>query len=164
MPRTIRGDLRGAGLRVVVLVARWNPDVTDRLADGALAALGAAGVRDGDVTVVEVPGSFELPAAARRVAASGRADAIVALGCVLEGETRHDQVIADACAHGLVEVAAGTGIPVTFGVVTARTREQALARSDPAAPPGKGGHKGREAAEAAVALARALRAFDGDAS
>jgi 6,7-dimethyl-8-ribityllumazine synthase len=161
MARTIRGDLRGDGLRVVVLVARWNPDVTDRLRDGALAALSNSGVRDVDVTVVEVPGSFELPAAARRVASSGRADAVVALGCVLKGETRHDEVIADACARGLVDVAADTGVPVTFGVVTAETREQALARSDPAAPAGKGGHKGREAAEAAISLARALRAFDG---
>jgi 6,7-dimethyl-8-ribityllumazine synthase len=161
MARTIRGDLRGDGLRIAVLVARWNPDVTDRLRDGALAALAAAGVRDADVTVLEVPGAFELPAAARRVASSGRADAIVALGCVLKGETRHDEVIADACARGLVDVSAGAGLPVTFGVVTAETRAQAMARSDPAAAPGKGGHKGREAAEAAVVLARALRAFDG---
>jgi 6,7-dimethyl-8-ribityllumazine synthase len=164
MPRTIRGELRGDGLRVVVLVARWNPEVTDRLLSGALATLAAAGVREADVTVVEVPGAFELPAAARRVASSGRADAVVALGCVLRGETRHDEVIADACARGLVDVASSTGVPVTFGVVTAATREQALARSDSAAPrgkDGKGGHKGREAAEAAVVLARALRAFDG---
>jgi 6,7-dimethyl-8-ribityllumazine synthase len=160
MPATTRGDLRGDGLRVAVLVARWNADVTDRLRDGALAALSAAGVRDEDVTVLEVPGAFELPAAARRVAASGRVDAVVALGCLLKGETRHDEVIADACAKGLVDVSTATGVPVGFGVITAGTRAQALARSDSGASPGKGGHKGREAAEAAVALARALRTWD----
>ena len=160
MPATIRGDLRGDGLRVAVLVARWNAEVTDRLKDGALAALAAAGVRDGDVTVLEVPGAFELPAAARRVATSGRVDAVVALGCLLKGETRHDEVIADACAKGLVDVSTATGVPVGFGVITADTKAQALARSDPAAAPGKGGHKGREAAEAAVLLARALAAWD----
>ena len=157
MPLTIRGDLHGDGLRVTVLVARWNAPVTDRLLAGALEVLAAAGVADDDVTVMEVPGAFELPQAAGFVAASGRADAIVALGCLVQGETHHDRVIADACARGLTDVALATAVPVTFGVITALTQAQADARSNPAAPPGKGGHKGREAAEAAIRLADALR-------
>jgi len=157
MPSTIRGDLHGDGLRVTVLVARWNAPVTDRLLAGALEVLAAAGVADDDVKVLEVPGAFELPQAAGFVAASGRADAIVALGCLVQGETHHDRIIADACARGLTDVALATAVPVTFGVITALTQAQAFARSDPAAMPGKGGHKGREAAEAAIRLADVLR-------
>lgn len=164
MPRTIPGDLDGRSLRVAVLVARWNATITDRLKAGALEVLSAAGVPD--VTVVEVPGTFELPQAAARLAATGRYDALVALGCILKGETIHDRVIADACARGLMDVALASKVPVTFGVVTADTLAQAEARSDPAPPAGggatgKGGHKGREAAEAAVRLLRALRAAEG---
>lgn len=160
MPRSIHGDLDGRSLRVAVLVARWNPQVTDRLRAGALEVLAAAGVAD--VTVVDVPGAFELPQAAARLAAGGRYDALVALGCVLKGETVHDRVIADACARGLMDVALAAKVPVTFGVVTADTLEQALARSGPdAATGGKGGHKGKEAAEAAVRLATALRRAEG---
>ncbi len=159
MPRTIPGDLDGRSLRIAVLVARWNAPITDRLRDGALEVLAAAGVPD--VTVVEVPGTFELPVAAARLAATKRFDAIVALGCVLKGETIHDRVIADACAQGLMDVATGSRVPVTFGVVTADTLAQAEARSDLASAPGKGGHKGREAAEAAVRLLDALRKVEG---
>jgi len=159
MPRTIPGDLDGRSQRIAVLVARWNPAITDRLREGALAVLAAAGVTD--VTVVEVPGTFELPQAAARLAPTGAFDAIVALGCVLKGETIHDRVIADACAQGLMDVAVATRVPVTFGVVTADTQAQAEARSDLSAAAGKGGHKGKEAAEAAVRLVYALRTLEG---
>ena len=160
MPRTIRGELQGDGLRVAVLVARWNVEVTDRRLSGALAALSKAGVADDDVTVVEVPGAFELPAAASAAAKSGRCDAIVALGCVLKGETDHDRHIARACAHGLVDVSIEAGIPVGFGVITADTLAQAMARSEAGrGGGGKGGHKGIEAAEAAVRLARTIAAL-----
>jgi 6,7-dimethyl-8-ribityllumazine synthase len=162
MPRTIRGRLRGEGLRFAVLVARWNAPITDRLRDGALGALRRAGVRDRDVTVVEVPGAFELPAAALAAGRSGSFDAIVALGCLVKGETRHDEVIADACARGLVDASLATGVPATFGVITADTIEQARARSDLSRKAGrKKGHKGVEAAEAAVRLADALRSLRG---
>lgn len=153
MTRTIRGEPDGRTLKVAVLVARWNADITDRLLAGALEVLSEAGPTD--VTVVEVPGAFELPQAAASLAPTGRFDALVALGCLIAGETAHDRVIADACARGLMDVALAARIPVTFGVITAGTRAQALARSD-LAREGKGGHKGREAATAAVALARAL--------
>ena len=160
MPVTIRGDLRGDGLRVAVLVARWNAAITDRLRDGALVALAGAGVRDADVTVVEVPGSFELPQAALAAAKTGRFDAVVALGCVLKGETPHDEHIARACAEGLSHAALATGVPTTFGVITGATEAQAKARSEAAAGAGgKGGHKGVEAAQAAVRLANALKAL-----
>ena len=169
MPLTIRGDLHGDGLRVTVVVSRWNAPVTDRLLAGALEVLLRSGVAEADVTVVEVPGAFELPQAAATAAAAGRTDAVVALGCLVQGETDHDRIIADACARGLMDVALATAVPVTFGVITARTQAQADARSDSqsrpgsVSRPGKGGHKGREAAEAAVRLAvvlRALRAAD----
>ena len=137
MPRTIPGDLDGRSLRIAVLVARWNAPITDRLRDGALEVLAAAGVPD--VTVVEVPGTFELPVAAARLAATKRFDAIVALGCVLKGETIHDRVIADACAQGLMDVATGSRVPVTFGVVTADTLAQPRRRRHRPRAPRPGG-------------------------
>lgn len=164
MPRTIHGDLSGDGLRVVVLVSTWNAGVTGRLLAGALEVLTAAGVADDDVTVVEVPGAFELPQAAGMLADALALDAIVALGCLIRGETSHDRVIADACARGLMDVSLRAGIPVTFGVITADTQAQADARSRADAAPGKGGHKGREAAEAAIRLANAMRRHRGDLS
>ncbi len=167
--RRIVGDLRGDGLRVAVLVARWNAAITDRLLEGALATLDRAGVHEGDVSVVEVPGSYELPQAALRVAKSGRVDAVVALGCVIRGETPHHEHVARECARGCLDVALSTGVPVTFGVITADTPAQAEARSRPAQDTAagsgavKGGHKGVEAAEAAVRLAAALKAWDASA-
>ncbi len=162
--RRIVGDLRGDGLRVAVLVARWNAAITDRLLEGALATLTRAGVHDGDVTIVEVPGSYELPQAALRAAKSGRVDAVVALGCVVRGETPHHEHVARECARGLMDVALSAGVPVTLGVIPADTLAQAEARSRPAAGAEeagrKGGHKGVEAAEAAVRLAAALRGWD----
>jgi 6,7-dimethyl-8-ribityllumazine synthase len=162
MPRTIHGDLDGHGLRFAVVVSKWNVQVTDRLLAGALEELTKAGVLEGDVLVVEVPGAFELPAAAARLAATKRFDGVVALGCLLKGETSHDRVIADACAQGLMDVSVTARMPVTFGVVTADTLEQALERSEPASAGGeKRGHKGKEAAAAAVRLATALADADG---
>src|SRR5262245_2526926 len=165
MTPRIAGRLDGRGLRVAVLVARWNPDVTDRLLAGALEVLAASGVADKDVTVVEVPGAYELPQAAAALAAvrgKRRPEAIVALGCLIRGETIHDRVLADACAKGLLDVSVAAGIPVTFGVITAETKAQADERSDLRPVAGqrgskKGGHKGREAAEAALRPASAMR-------
>jgi 6,7-dimethyl-8-ribityllumazine synthase len=165
MGATIQGELRGDGLRVALLVARWNPQITERLLAGARATCAAAGVAEGDVTVVEVPGAFELPLAALAAARSGRFDAVVALGCVLKGETDHHAYITRECARGLMDASLATGVPVTFGVVTADTLEQALARSDAARGAGsKGGHKGIEATEAVVRLANVVRALKASAS
>ena len=152
----------GAGLRIAVLVARWYPEVTDRLRDAALATLAAAKVRDDDVVVVEVPGCFELPQAATWVARAGMADGIVVLGCVLRGETPHFEYVAGQCAEGCMRAAQESGIPVAFGVITADTPAQAEARSG-ATTGGvsdKGGNKGAEAADAAVRMAATYRRLE----
>jgi 6,7-dimethyl-8-ribityllumazine synthase len=148
----------GAGLRVAVLVARWYPEITDRLRDAALATMRGAGVAEDDLLVVEVPGAYELPQAAAWVARAGDADAVVALGCVVRGETPHFDLVAQACTEGLQRVGLETGIPVALGVITADTLAQAHARSG--ASTGKGGNKGIEAAEAALAMAAAYRALE----
>jgi 6,7-dimethyl-8-ribityllumazine synthase len=159
MATTIPSKARGAGLAVALLKARWYPEVVAGLAKGALATLRKAGVKERDVLVVDVPGSFELPQAALAVARRGGVDAIVAVGCVVRGETPHFDFVARACVDGLSRVALDTGIPVGLGVITADTLAQAKARSGPAR--GKGGNKGAEAAEAAVRLAATVRALPG---
>ncbi len=159
---SISSELDGHGLHVTVLVARWYPEVTDRLRDGALQTLLAAGVAEDDITIIEVPGAFELAQAATWVTRAGIADAVVALGCVLRGETPHFDHIARAATDGCLRAAQDSGIPVAFGVITADTKAQAEAR---AADVGggiskKGGNKGVEAADAAVRLARTFRRLE----
>ncbi len=143
--------LDGTGLRVVVIAASWHTVVMDGLLAGALRALEAAHVAD--VTVVRVPGSFELPVAAQRAATTG-ADAVVALGVVIRGGTPHFDYVCHAATDGLTEVALRTGVPVGFGVLTCDDEQQAL---DRAGLEGSREDKGAEAAEAAVATVLALR-------
>lgn len=143
--------LDGRGLRVVVVAASWHTTVMDGLIAGARRALAAAHVED--VTLVRVPGSFELPVAAQRVAA--HADAVVALGVVIRGGTPHFEYVCQAATWGLTEVALRTGVPVGFGVLTCDDEQQAL---DRAGLEGSHEDKGAEAAEAAVATVLALRA------
>jgi 6,7-dimethyl-8-ribityllumazine synthase len=144
---TIEYSGRSAGRRIAVVVAKFNSFVTDRLQSGALAALAAAGVDAGDVTIVRVPGAFEIPLAAQHAAESGRFDAVVCLGCLIRGETPHFEYISSAVAQGLTGVAAATGVPVAFGVLTTNSAEEALARA------GDGpGNKGHEAALAALEM------------
>ena len=146
--RTIDGTPPARGLRVAVVVSKYHDFITDRLQAGSLAALDAAGVTREHVTVVRVPGSFELPTAAQHAAASGQFDAVVCLGCLIKGETPHMEFIASAVAHGLTSAAAQTGVPMAFGVLTTNSVEEALARA------GDGpDNKGWEAASAAVELA-----------
>lgn len=147
--------LDGHGLRVVVVAARWHEVVMDGLLDGARRALAAAGVED--VTVVRVPGSFELPVAALRAAQAG-ADAVVALGVVIRGGTPHFEYVCQASTSGLTEAALRTGVPVGFGVLTCDDEAQAL---DRAGLSGSREDKGAEAAEAAVATVLALRTLPG---
>jgi 6,7-dimethyl-8-ribityllumazine synthase len=130
------------------VVSRFNEEVTAGLLDGARRALDEAGVRDADVTVVHVPGAFELPAAALRLAQTGRFDAIVCLGCLIKGDTMHFEYIAAAASQGIMDVSVTTGVPVAFGVLTTMTEDQAIERSRPGE-----GNKGREAARAAVEMA-----------
>jgi 6,7-dimethyl-8-ribityllumazine synthase len=146
-------DGDGTGLRVAVVCARFNDHITQRLLDGVQRGLRACAVDDGDVTIEWVPGSFELPVAAKAFAASGTVDAVIGLGCVIRGDTAHFEHVATQCARGLQEAALATGVPVLFGVLTTEDLDQALARSEAA-----GGHNvGEESAEAAVAMARLLK-------
>jgi 6,7-dimethyl-8-ribityllumazine synthase len=150
--RTIDGNPAASGLRVAIVVSKYHDFVTDRLQGGSLAALDAAGVARDGITIVRVPGSFELPSAARHAAEGGRYDAVVCLGCLIKGETPHFEVIASAVAHGLTAAAAATGVPMTFGVLTTNSVEEALARA------GDGpDNKGWEAAAAAVEMATVIR-------
>jgi 6,7-dimethyl-8-ribityllumazine synthase len=145
---TIEATGRAAGSRFALVVSKYHDFVTDRLQAGALAALSAAGVPSAEVTIVRVPGAFEIPLAAQHAAESGRFDAIVCLGCLIRGETPHFDFIASAVAHGLTTAAAATGVPMAFGVLTVNSAEEALARA------GDGpGNKGHEAAAAAIEMA-----------
>jgi 6,7-dimethyl-8-ribityllumazine synthase len=150
------------GLRVAVVAARFNADVTDALAAGAVDALRRQGLQDEDVLVCRVPGAFELAPTARRLARSGLYDAIVCLGAVVEGGTDHYRYVCDAVTAGLTRLAqdaaefAPSGVAVSFGVLTTRTREQALARAG-----GAEGNKGADAALAALETAALWRALPG---
>ncbi|MDP2622373.1 MAG: 6,7-dimethyl-8-ribityllumazine synthase [Actinomycetota bacterium] len=150
----ITGEFDASNLRVGIVVADFNAAVTRGLLAGAMEALVRAGASD--PTVVKVPGAFELPVAARALVESGH-DCVVALGAVLLGETDHYQHVATQAAAGLQRVAAETGVPVSFGVLTAQKASQAAARSAPGPA-----NKGAEAAEAAVRTANALRALRKD--
>lgn len=151
-PTEIRGSEVANGCRFAIVVSRFNEAVTSGLLDGARKALSDAGVSDMNVTLVRVPGAFEIPAAALRLAQTGRFDAIICLGCLIKGDTMHFEYIAAAASHGIMNVSVITGVPVAFGVLTAMTDEQALERSTPG-----GGNKGREAALAAVEMATLFR-------
>ena len=149
--QTIQGSGRASGLRFAVIVSKYNDFVTDRLQAGALAALAAAGVAPGDITVVRVPGAFEIPMAAQHAAESGQFDALVCLGCLIRGETPHFEYISSAVSQGLTMAAAATGVPMAFGVLTTNSIEEALARA------GEGsGNKGHEAAVAAIEMAEVV--------
>ena len=146
--RTIDGTQAGRALSVAIVVSKYHDFVTDRLQTGALGALAAARVSTDAITVVRVPGAFEIPSAARHAAESGRFDAVVCLGCLIRGATPHFEYIASAVAHGITAAAAETGVPMTFGVLTTNSVEEALERS------GDGpANKGWEAAAAAVEMA-----------
>ncbi len=145
----------GKGRRVAVVASRWNRPVVDGLLSGALKTLKRRGVKDADITLVRVPGAFEIPAAARRLASSGRFQALVAVGCVLEGETPHFALVTEACARGMAALAAEGRLGVGYGVLSCHTARQAAARSSP-----RGTNRGVEAAEAALEMAALLPLLD----
>ncbi len=149
---THKGQLRGGGLRVALVCSRFNGLVTDRLLAGARDGLERHGVDEGSITVAWVPGAFELPLAALRLAASAEYDAVVCLGAVIRGATAHFDHVAGQCAAGLQRAQLDTGVPVVFGVLTTDTVEQALDRAG-----GKAGNKGFDAAAAAIEMADLLR-------
>ncbi|MCC6738722.1 MAG: 6,7-dimethyl-8-ribityllumazine synthase [Planctomycetia bacterium] len=150
MPRIIRPSQNGQGRRFAIAASLFNEDIVRNLVDGAVRTLLANGVADDDITVAWVPGAFELPLAAQMFANTGRYSAVLCLGAIIKGETRHDEVVGDAAARGVAEVSRDTGVPCLFGVITAGNRQQALDRSGPEV------NRGAEAAEAALEMADLL--------
>jgi 6,7-dimethyl-8-ribityllumazine synthase len=146
-PVAIEGDLSAAGMKFAIVVARWNAVITERLLEGALDALLRIGAKRTDIDVIRVPGAWEIPAAARTVANLAQVDAIVALGCLLRGETAHYEAIYNEVARGIGQSQQETGIPHSFGVLTCESLEQALNRAGI-----KAGNKGFEAAVAAIEM------------
>jgi 6,7-dimethyl-8-ribityllumazine synthase len=141
-------------MRIAIVVSRFNDFVTDRLLEGAQAGLRDAGLSDRDIDVLRVPGAFEVPMAAQRIAETGKVSAVVCLGCLIRGATPHFEYIASACAHGITAAAASTGVPMAFGVLTTNSVEEALERAVPGPT-----NKGREAADAALEMARLFATF-----
>ena len=155
MSRELQGGLRGEELRIGIVVARFNDFITSRLLEGARAALQSHGVSDDDVTVASVPGSFELPLAAKKMAESGNYDAVICLGAVIRGETDHYEHVAGEAAKGIAAASLSSGRPVIFGVLTTDTLEQAINRAG-----GKSGNNGYAAGVAAIEMANLMAAMD----
>ncbi|PYT80371.1 MAG: 6,7-dimethyl-8-ribityllumazine synthase [Acidobacteria bacterium] len=151
-PGKIHGELRAEGLRFGVVVSRFNSFITDRLLASAMDALGRAGAESKDVDVVHVPGSLELPLAAKKLAATGKYGALIAIGCILRGETAHYDYVCSETARGLQLAQMDSGLPIIFCVLTCDTLEQAIDRAGL-----KGGNKGFEAGLAAVEMAQLSR-------
>ena len=150
--KVTEGQLSSKGLRFAVIVARFNSFITERLLAGALDALARTGCAESDIEIVKVPGSWEMPVVARELAERKRHDAIICLGAVIRGDTPHFEYVAGEAAKGLGQVAAQTGVPVAFGVLTCNTLEQAIDRAG-----AKGGNKGFDAAMTAVEMADLMR-------
>lgn len=159
MPVEISGALDGKGRRFAIVVARFNEFFTRKLMEAASDALIRHGAAEDDVTVVWVPGTFELPMAVYRLAEAGNHDAVIALGLVLRGETSHHEIVAGEAARGIARAAQITGVPCPLGIVTADTLDQAVARAG-----GKQGNRGWDAAMAALEMVNLLPALDGEAA
>ena len=151
----IEGAQDAPGRHFAIVVSRFNDFVTERLLTGAREGLAAAGVDEADVTIVRVPGAYEIPMAAQRAAETGRFAGIVCLGCLIRGATPHFEYISSSVAHGLQDAAAATGVPVSFGVLTTNSAEEALERAVPGPT-----NKGWEAALAAVEMATLFARLD----
>jgi 6,7-dimethyl-8-ribityllumazine synthase len=154
----VEGDLNARGMRLGVVVSRWNSFITERLLQGALDALRRSGCREEDISIVRVPGAFEIPSQARTLALSGKYDAIITLGCLIRGETTHYEHISTEVTRGIGQSAQETGIPHTYGVLTCENLEQALDRAGL-----KAGNKGFEAAISAVEMVSLQRKTRGRA-
>lgn len=152
MPRILEGLLDAKGFRFGLVVSRFNDLMTGRLLEGALDCLTRHGARDEDLLIARVPGSWELPMVAQRLAGSGKVDAVIGLGVLIRGATPHFDVIAAETAKGLAQVSLASGIPVSFGVLTCDTLDQALERAG-----SKAGNKGWQAAEAAIEMVQLYR-------
>ena len=154
MAKTIQGRLNAEGLRVAIVASRWNDFIVSRLIGGATDALERLGASSDAITIIRVPGSFELPMAAKRAAMSDEYDAVVCLGVVIRGETSHNEYIAAEVIKGIANVSLETNLPITLGVVTADNLEQAIDRAG-----AKSGNKGFDAAMTAVELVNLYREF-----
>ena len=154
MPKIIEGKLDAKGLRFGLLVSRFNSFVSDRLVEGAIDALLRHGGEKDNISVVRVPGAFEIPPTAKQMAVSGRYDAIVCLGAVIRGATPHFEYVSAEVSKGVASVSIDSGIPVTFGVLTTDTIEQAIERAG-----SKAGNKGFDAAVAAIEMANLYKAL-----
>ena len=142
-------------MRIAIVVSRFNDFVTERLLEGAQTTLREHGFADDDVELLRVPGAFEIPITGQRLGESGEYDAIICLGCLIKGDTMHFEYIAEAASHGIMQAAAATGVPMAFGVLTTLTEEQAVERSRSGPD-----NKGREAAAAALDMAKLFRKLD----
>ncbi len=154
MPQELNGEMDGQGLRVGVVVARFNDFVTRQLLNGAVETLERFGVRDEDISVAWVPGSFELPVVAKTLAQTGRYDSVICLGAVIRGETDHYDMVAGQSSGGIASVGLETGVPTIFGVLTADNMDQAINRAG-----GKSGNIGSNAAAAAIETARLIQSI-----
>ena len=152
MPKTFEGNLSAKGLKFAVILGRFNDFIGDKLLGGAIDTLLRSGAKDSDVEVFKVPGTFEMPVLARKLAADKGYDAIICVGAVIRGSTPHFEYVASEAAKGIQRVSADTGIPVAFGVITADTLEQAIDRAG-----AKAGNKGSIAALTAIEMANLLK-------
>jgi 6,7-dimethyl-8-ribityllumazine synthase len=165
--KIIEGGLQTADLKFAIVAARFNEFVVERLLNGALKALKVNGVDEANILVVRVPGAFEMPVVAKKLAASGGFNAIVALGAVIRGETAHFDFVAGECARGLTQASLETGVPIAFGVLTTENEQQALARAGMENSEQRQGqhvetltgNKGADAALCAIEMANVLRAI-----
>jgi 6,7-dimethyl-8-ribityllumazine synthase len=154
MPNVCEGNLIGTGLKIGIVVSRFNSFITSKLLDGALDALKRHGVVDDDVDVAWVPGSYEVPFIAKKFAESGKYDAIICLGAVIRGATPHFEYIASESAKGIAQVGLQTGVPTIYGVITTDTIEQAIERAGT-----KAGNKGADAAVSAIEMVNLCKAI-----
>jgi len=153
--KTIEGNYTNATARYGIAITRFNSFIVDRLLDGALDALRKQGVQDRDITIVKVPGSYELPLTVKKMIESGSYDAVIALGAVIRGGTPHFEYVAGECVKGLSQVSLNTGVPIAFGVLTVDTIEQAIERAGT-----KAGNKGAEAALTAIEMLSLTRQLE----
>ncbi len=154
MAKIIEGGLKGDGRKIGIIVSRFNSFIAEKLLEGAMDTLTRSGVSDDDIDVARVPGAFEIPLVASKMAASKRYDAVICLGVIIRGATPHFDFVANEASKGVAQVSLETGIPVLFGILTTETIEQAIERSG-----SKAGNKGSDCAMAALEMVNLLERF-----
>jgi 6,7-dimethyl-8-ribityllumazine synthase len=152
MPKIVEGSLSAKGLKFTLIVSRFNDFICERLEGGAVDTLLRSGAQDKDITVIRVPGSFEMPMVAKTVANKGKCDAVICLGAVIRGSTPHFDYVAGEAAKGIAKVSLDSGVPIAFGVITTDNLEQAIERAGT-----KSGNKGRDAALTAIETANLIK-------